>query len=84
MLLQMTLRAASFVQVAVIDEVQMVGDPNRGASFTRAVLGLPAKFVHVCGDPAALPLLRLMALEAGSTPPPPPLPICTTCTPVLS
>ena len=53
------------LQVGVIDEVQMVGDPSRGASFTRAVLGLPAKVLHVCGDPAALPLLRTMAMEAG-------------------
>ena len=61
------------MQVGVVDEVQMVGDPVRGASFTRAVLGLPAKVLHVCGDPAALPLLRLLAMDTGapSSPQPP-------------
>ena len=58
------------MQVGVVDEVQMVGDPVRGASFTRAVLGLPAKVLHVCGDPAALPLLRLLAMDTGEPPSP--------------
>ena len=58
---------AFFFQVAVVDEIQMMGDPYRGASFTRAILGLPAREVHVCGDPAALPLIRLLAAEAGDS-----------------
>lgn len=53
-------------QVGVVDEVQMVGDPVRGSSFTRAILGLPARTLHVCGDPAVLPLLHLMAQDAGA------------------
>ena len=52
----------------MVDEVQMVGDPGRGASFTRAVLGLPAATLHVCGDPAVLPLLRLLVQDAGALP----------------
>ena len=54
-----------WIQVAVVDEIQMIGDPYRGASFTRAILGLPAKEMHVCGDPAALPLIEFLAQEAG-------------------
>jgi hypothetical protein len=53
------------LQVAVLDEVQMVGDPGRGWAWTRALLGLRAREVHVCGDPAALPLLQQLAEQCG-------------------
>ena len=43
----------------------MMGDSARGSSFTRAILGIPAREVHVCGDPAALPLIHALADEAG-------------------
>lgn len=49
----------------VLDEVQMMGDASRGWAFTRALLGIPACEVHVCGDPAALPLLERIAAETG-------------------
>ncbi|MDA3730897.1 helicase-related protein [Niameybacter massiliensis] len=35
--------------VAVIDEIQMIGDAQRGAAWTRALLGLQCKELHVCG-----------------------------------
>ena len=35
--------------VAVIDEIQMIGDSQRGAAWSRAVLGLRAKEIHICG-----------------------------------
>ncbi len=53
------------VDVAVVDEVQMVADPSRGHSFTRAILGIPAHTLHICGDPAALPLLRRLIEDTG-------------------
>ncbi|KAL4452034.1 hypothetical protein ABPG75_007696 [Micractinium tetrahymenae] len=53
------------VDVAVLDEIQMMGDESRGWAFTRALLGIPALEVHVCGNPAALPLLQLIAAETG-------------------
>ncbi|KAK9809601.1 hypothetical protein WJX73_006619 [Symbiochloris irregularis] len=53
------------VDVAVIDEVQMLADKHRGHAFTRALLGVPAREVHVCGDPAALPLLEKILQETG-------------------
>lgn len=49
----------------VLDEVQMVADESRGWAFTRALLGLPARTLHVCGDPAALPLLERILAETG-------------------
>jgi ATP-dependent RNA helicase SUPV3L1/SUV3 len=53
------------VDVAVIDEIQMIGDEGRGASWTRAVLGVPAPEVHLCGDPAAEPVIRQLAEITG-------------------
>ncbi|OPJ65033.1 helicase-related protein [Clostridium oryzae] len=35
-------------EVAVIDEAQMLSDPDRGAAWTRAILGVRAKEVHIC------------------------------------
>ena len=54
------------VECAVVDEVQMLGDPCRGHAFTRAILGLPARQLHVCGDEAVLPLLRQLIADAGA------------------
>ncbi len=39
--------------IAVIDEAQMVADPARGHSWTRAILGVKAKEIHICMSPAA-------------------------------
>ncbi|KAL6636910.1 hypothetical protein ACP70R_024482 [Stipagrostis hirtigluma subsp. patula] len=50
-------------QCAVIDEIQMVGCKSRGFSFTRALLGLCSDELHVCGDPAVVPLIQRI-LEA--------------------
>ncbi|WP_123053703.1 helicase-related protein [Clostridium sp. JN-1] len=35
--------------IAVIDEIQMINDDQRGAAWTRALLGLNCKEIHVCG-----------------------------------
>jgi ATP-dependent RNA helicase SUPV3L1/SUV3 len=45
-------------QVAVLDELQMVGDEDRGFHWTRALLGVPAQEVHVCGDPSLVPVVK--------------------------
>ncbi|UYV68605.1 SUPV3L1, partial [Cordylochernes scorpioides] len=44
-------------EVAVIDEIQMIRDPNRGWAWTRALLGLAADEIHVCGEEAAIQLV---------------------------
>lgn len=36
-------------EVAVIDEIQMIGDDQRGAAWTRALLGVRSSEIHVCG-----------------------------------
>ena len=45
-------------EVAVIDEIQMLKDPQRGWAWTRALLGVPAEEIHVCGEGAAVDLVR--------------------------
>lgn len=36
-------------EIAIIDEIQMIDDDQRGAAWTRALLGLRCKEIHVCG-----------------------------------
>lgn len=52
-------------QCAVIDEIQMVGCKTRGFSFTRALLGISSDELHVCGDPAAVPLIQRILEVTG-------------------
>lgn len=35
--------------IAIIDEIQMIDDSQRGAAWTRALLGLRCKEIHICG-----------------------------------
>lgn len=51
--------------VAIIDEIQMINDDNRGFAWTRAVLGLCAREIHVAGGLEAAPLVRAMAQRTG-------------------
>lgn len=37
------------VEVAVVDEIQMLQDPGRGWAWTSAVVGAPARNVYLCG-----------------------------------
>ncbi|XP_006650575.1 ATP-dependent RNA helicase SUV3, mitochondrial [Oryza brachyantha] len=52
-------------QCAIIDEIQMVGCRSRGFSFTRALLGLCSDELHVCGDPAVVPLIQRILEPTG-------------------
>lgn len=40
------------VEVAVIDEIQMLQDPDRGSAWTSALIGAPAAKVFICGSTA--------------------------------
>jgi ATP-dependent RNA helicase SUPV3L1/SUV3 len=46
------------LDVAVIDEIQMIGDPERGWAWTQALLGLQAREIHLCGDPSVIPIVK--------------------------
>jgi len=44
------------VDVAIIDEIQMLQDESRGYAWTAALIGAPAKHVYVCGSDAVTAL----------------------------
>jgi len=52
-------------EVAVIDEIQMIKDSQRGWAWTRALLGVNAQEIHVCGEGAAINLVKELLLHAG-------------------
>lgn len=52
-------------EIAVIDEVQMVADELRGHSWTRAILGVRAKEIHLCMSPAAEEVVKHL-IELGN------------------
>ncbi|KAL4197795.1 hypothetical protein AMTRI_Chr04g252920 [Amborella trichopoda] len=51
--------------VAVIDEIQMMADPYRGYAWSRALLGLKADEIHLCGDPSVLKIVRKICADTG-------------------
>ena len=55
----------TYHDVAVIDEIQMLADPERGGAWTSALLGISAKEVHLCGEEAAVPLVQAVLRETG-------------------
>ncbi|CAN9506974.1 unnamed protein product [Ophioblennius macclurei] len=52
-------------EVAVIDEIQMIRDTSRGWAWTRALLGLCAEEIHICGEPAAVDFIRELMYTTG-------------------
>ncbi|XP_068114816.1 ATP-dependent RNA helicase SUPV3L1, mitochondrial [Hyperolius riggenbachi] len=52
-------------EVAVIDEIQMIRDPCRGWAWTRALLGLCAQEIHICGEAAAIKLVTELMFTTG-------------------
>lgn len=55
------------VQVAVIDEIQLLDDPDRGAAWTAAVCGVPADTVYLLGAPEAQPAIESLVGRVGGT-----------------
>ena len=53
--------------VAVIDECQMIADPQRGYAWTRAILGVQAEEVHLCAAPEARDLLIRLVESCGDS-----------------
>lgn len=63
-----TIEMARFQEVfdcAVIDEVQMMSDPQRGWAWTRALVNLFAQEVHICGDSSVLDLVKTIVELCG-------------------
>jgi ATP-dependent RNA helicase SUPV3L1/SUV3 len=53
------------LEVAVIDEIQLIADPIRGWAWTQALLGLKAKEIHLCGEASAVPLVKKICESLG-------------------
>lgn len=53
------------VEVAVIDEAQMLADPDRGWAWTAALIGAPARTVFVLGAPEVRPFVERVAAHLG-------------------
>lgn len=53
------------VDVAIIDEIQMIGDVERGWAWTQAFLGVQAKEVHLCGEERAVELIQSLCGTTG-------------------
>ncbi|MCE6958835.1 hypothetical protein LAZ40_07205 [Cereibacter sphaeroides] len=53
------------IDVAIIDEAQMIADPERGWAWTQAILGLPAREIRLTGSPDAEPWVRALAALTG-------------------
>jgi hypothetical protein len=62
-----TLDLHRVVDVCVIDEVQMLGDPSRGWAWTQAMVGAPARLVVLTGAPEAIPLVEHLLAMTGET-----------------
>jgi ATP-dependent RNA helicase SUPV3L1/SUV3 len=52
-------------EVAVIDEIQMIGNSERGWAWTKALLALKAKRIHLCGDERALGIVSRIVEICG-------------------
>ena len=55
------------VSVAVIDEIQMLGDASRGWAWSAAVLGVPARTIYLTGSPDALPRIKALLAMTGES-----------------
>jgi len=53
------------VDICVIDEIQMIGDSERGWAWTEAVLGVRAKEVHMCGEERTVEIIKKLAASVG-------------------
>lgn len=54
-------------EIAVIDEIQLMGEcgQDRGWAWTRALLGIQANEIHICGDETVKKLVTLIAKKCG-------------------
>lgn len=51
--------------VVVLDEIQMISDPQRGWAWTQALLGVRLKEIHLCGEERSVPLIEKICKLTG-------------------
>jgi ATP-dependent RNA helicase SUPV3L1/SUV3 len=54
-------------ECCVIDEIQMLTDPQRGWAWTRALVNIQADEIHLCGDHSVLELVKQVLALCGDT-----------------
>lgn len=54
-------------ECCIIDEIQMIADPQRGWAWTRALVNMNAKEIHLCGDSSVLNLVKEILKLTGDT-----------------
>ncbi len=54
-------------ECCVIDEIQMLTDPQRGWAWTRALVNIQADEIHLCGDHSVLELVKKILALCGDT-----------------
>lgn len=52
-------------EIGIIDEIQMMGDAERGWSWTKSLLLLNAETIYLCGDSSVLDLLKKIIKITG-------------------
>jgi len=55
------------IEVAVIDEIQLLDDPDRGAAWTAAVCGVPANTIYLLGALEAREAIESLVKRVGGT-----------------
>ena len=55
----------TLVEVAVIDEIQMMADEGRGWAWTQAFLGVQAQEVHLCGEVRTIEIIEKLCKLMG-------------------
>ncbi|TPX30918.1 hypothetical protein SmJEL517_g05631 [Synchytrium microbalum] len=55
------------LDVAVIDEGQMMSDDSRGFAWTNSILGLQAKEIHICGEESIVDRVQAMCDVTGDS-----------------
>lgn len=53
------------LEVAVIDEIQMINHLERGWAWTQAFLGIQASEIHLCGEARTVPLIKWLCGFVG-------------------
>jgi ATP-dependent RNA helicase SUPV3L1/SUV3 len=53
------------IDAVVVDEVQLLGDPDRGWAWSAAIIGAPAKRVYMTGSPDSVPYIEALAEYCG-------------------
>eukprot|EP01080_Neovahlkampfia_damariscottae_P010409 gene10409-2938_t len=49
----------------VIDEIQMINDPNRGHAWTKAFLGAISEEIHLCGEERTIKIIQKLCQVTG-------------------